>query len=129
MNADSLFAARSYVQRCRKYRTNKNNAFLVKRCRKKTIANFYNDKGLIIGVFSQNFKLYSIRQSVQIGYTDFTEDEVRRLVEELGNQFRGDRYHLMNNNCNHFSSALTQVNTSLKQNILSFCCGYFVENV
>jgi hypothetical protein len=34
---------------------------------------------------------------------------VRRIVTELGNQFRGDRYHLMNNNCNHFSSALTQV--------------------
>lgn len=50
------------------------------------------------------------RQSIQIGSTDFTEEEVRRIVEEIGNQFRGDRYHLMNNNCNHFSSSLTQVN-------------------
>lgn len=49
------------------------------------------------------------RQSIQIGSTDFTEEEVRRIVEEIGNQFRGDRYHLMNNNCNHFSSSLTQV--------------------
>lgn len=32
------------------------------------------------------------RQSVHIGYTDFSEDEVRRLVAELGKQFRGDRY-------------------------------------
>uniref|UniRef100_A0A1B0D5D7 Uncharacterized protein n=1 Tax=Phlebotomus papatasi TaxID=29031 RepID=A0A1B0D5D7_PHLPP len=52
---------------------------------------------------------FRFRQSIQIGCTDFTEEEVRRIVEELGNQFRGDRYHLMNNNCNHFSSALTQI--------------------
>lgn len=52
---------------------------------------------------------FRFRQSIQIGHTDFTEDDVRRLVEEIGNQFRGDRYHLMNNNCNHFSSSLTQV--------------------
>lgn len=52
---------------------------------------------------------FRFRQSIQIGCTDFTEDDVRRIVEEIGNQFRGDRYHLMNNNCNHFSSALTQI--------------------
>lgn len=51
------------------------------------------------------------RQSIQIGYTDFTEEDIKRIVNELGKQFRGDRYHLMNNNCNHFSSALTQVST------------------
>ncbi|XP_052742780.1 uncharacterized protein LOC112051215 isoform X2 [Bicyclus anynana] len=48
---------------------------------------------------------FRFRQSVHIGYTDFSEEEVRRLVTELGKQFRGDRYHLMNNNCNHFTSA------------------------
>lgn len=37
---------------------------------------------------------------------------MRRIIEEIGNQFRGDRYHLMNNNCNHFSSSLTQVSKS-----------------
>lgn len=52
---------------------------------------------------------FQFRQSIQIGYTDFNEEDVRRIVEELGNKFRGDRYHLMNNNCNHFSGALTEV--------------------
>lgn len=52
---------------------------------------------------------FQFRQSIQIGCTDFTYEEIRRIVDELGNQFRGDRYHLMNNNCNHFSSSLTQV--------------------
>lgn len=60
-------------------------------------------------VLTYSTHCFACRQSIQIGCTDFTEEEVRRIVEELGNQFRGDRYHLMNNNCNHFSGALTQV--------------------
>ncbi|KAL5285767.1 DESI2 family protein [Megaselia abdita] len=52
---------------------------------------------------------FRFRQSIQIGYTDFTAEDVRRIIAELGKQFRGDRYHLINNNCNHFSSALTQI--------------------
>lgn len=52
---------------------------------------------------------FRFRQSVQLGHTDFTEDEVKRIVGELGKEFRGDRYHLMNKNCNHFSGDLTQI--------------------
>lgn len=56
-----------------------------------------------------NFVFFFCRQSIEIGCTDFTEEEVRRIIDEIGNQYRGDRYHLMNNNCNHFSGSLTQV--------------------
>ncbi|KAG5678280.1 hypothetical protein PVAND_007968 [Polypedilum vanderplanki] len=52
---------------------------------------------------------FRYRQSIHIGWTEFSEEDVRRIIEEIGNQFRGDKYHLMNNNCNHFSSALTQI--------------------
>ncbi|XP_024940545.1 deubiquitinase DESI2 isoform X2 [Cephus cinctus] len=52
---------------------------------------------------------FRFRQSVHIGYTDFTEDDVCRIVAELGKDFRGDRYHLMNKNCNHFSSQFTHI--------------------
>ena len=52
---------------------------------------------------------YVYRQSIQIGSTEFSAEDIRRIIEEIGNQFRGDKYHLMNNNCNHFSSALTQI--------------------
>lgn len=55
------------------------------------------------------FIFHHRRQSVHIGYTDFTEEDVTRIVTELGKDFRGDRYHLMNKNCNHFSSQLTLV--------------------
>ncbi|XP_014234655.1 desumoylating isopeptidase 2-like isoform X2 [Trichogramma pretiosum] len=52
---------------------------------------------------------FRFRQSVHIGYTDFTEEDVNRIINELGKDFRGDRYHLMNKNCNHFSSQFTQI--------------------
>lgn len=71
-------------------------------------------------------KYKCFRQSVQIGYTDFTEEDIKRIVNELGKQFRGDRYHLMNNNCNHFTGALTQV-SCIKQSIIEFL--YYVCDV
>lgn len=50
------------------------------------------------------------RESIYIGYTDFNVSDVKRILSELGKDFRGDRYHLMNKNCNHFSGSLTKVN-------------------
>lgn len=53
--------------------------------------------------------LYIFRESIYIGNTDFTASDVKRILTELGKEFRGDRYHLMNKNCNHFSGSLTKV--------------------
>jgi hypothetical protein len=44
------------------------------------------------------------RESVQIGTTDFTKDEIEQIVVQMGRDFRGIDYHLMNKNCNNFSS-------------------------
>ncbi|XP_054928300.1 deubiquitinase DESI2-like isoform X3 [Dermacentor andersoni] len=52
---------------------------------------------------------FKYKQSILVGHTDFNQMDVRKIVEELGNEFRGDRYHLMNKNCNHFSGALTKI--------------------
>ncbi|KAG0422510.1 hypothetical protein HPB47_001671 [Ixodes persulcatus] len=52
---------------------------------------------------------FKYKQSVLLGYTDFNQSDVRKIVEEMGYEFRGDRYHLMNKNCNHFSGALGKV--------------------
>nr|CAD7459061.1 unnamed protein product [Timema tahoe] len=70
-----------------------------------------------LGVFHSGVEIYGTgeatldcnRQSVHVGHTDFTEDDVKRIVAELGKDFRGDRYHLMNKNCNHFSGSFTQI--------------------
>ncbi|XP_058807405.1 deubiquitinase DESI2 isoform X2 [Phymastichus coffea] len=52
---------------------------------------------------------FRFRQSIHIGYTDFTEEDVARIINELGKDFRGDRYHLMNKNCNHFSGQFINI--------------------
>ena len=49
------------------------------------------------------------RQTIHIGFTDFSPEDIRRITEQLGKEFRGDQYHLLNKNCNHFSQALVQV--------------------
>ncbi|KAL4238697.1 Desumoylating isopeptidase 2 [Mactra antiquata] len=52
---------------------------------------------------------FKFKESIVLGSTDFTMDEVTKIVEELGKQFKGDQYHLLNKNCNHFTAALTKI--------------------
>jgi len=54
---------------------------------------------------------FRYKQSVHLGNTDFTAHEVEKILEQLGKEYRGDRYHLMNRNCNHFSGAFSQILT------------------
>jgi len=52
---------------------------------------------------------FKFKEAICLGYTDFNPNDVRRITEEIGKEFRGDQYHLLNRNCNHFTAALVQV--------------------
>uniref|UniRef100_A0A0N5AKP4 DUF862 domain-containing protein n=1 Tax=Syphacia muris TaxID=451379 RepID=A0A0N5AKP4_9BILA len=56
----------------------------------------------------ENFRF---RESILLGETDFTAGDVRHMVQLLGHEYRGDKYHLISKNCNHFTSALAKTLT------------------
>ncbi|KAL0415404.1 UNVERIFIED_CONTAM: DeSI-like protein [Sesamum latifolium] len=45
---------------------------------------------------------FTFRKSILIGWTDMTPGEVRGMMEELADKYRGDAYNLITKNCNHF---------------------------
>jgi len=47
---------------------------------------------------------FRYKESIEIGQTDFTKQEIEQIVILLGREYRGIDYHLMNKNCNSFSS-------------------------
>ena len=55
------------------------------------------------------FFYHIYRESIILGTTDFTPSDVKKIIDQLGKEYRGDQYHLLNKNCNHFSSVMAQV--------------------
>ncbi|CAG0885142.1 unnamed protein product [Cyprideis torosa] len=54
---------------------------------------------------------FRFRESILLGHTSFTPDEVREMVDEIGEHFTGSSYHLTQRNCNHFTNILAQLLT------------------
>ncbi|KAG5441676.1 Desumoylating isopeptidase 2 [Clonorchis sinensis] len=52
---------------------------------------------------------YSYKSTIEVGHTDFTEADIALILEDMGPQYRGDQYHLLRRNCNHFSDAFIQI--------------------
>lgn len=48
------------------------------------------------------------RESVIVGETRASPEEVQQMVQSLGDSFRGTSYHLLQRNCNHFSDMLCE---------------------
>jgi hypothetical protein len=56
----------------------------------------------------ENFKF---KESQICGETDFTAYEIKKIVQQLGEDYRGDKYHLITKNCNHFSQMFVKMLT------------------
>jgi|UniRef100_A0AC35EV95 hypothetical protein len=56
----------------------------------------------------ENFKF---KESQICGETDFTAYEIKKIIQQLGEDYRGDKYHLITKNCNHFSQMLVKMLT------------------
>ncbi|EFO18453.1 hypothetical protein LOAG_10042 [Loa loa] len=56
----------------------------------------------------ENFKF---KESILIGETDFNATDIKHLIQMLGSEYRGDKYHLISKNCNHFTAALAKTLT------------------
>ncbi|KAM3268994.1 deSI-like protein [Capsicum chacoense] len=45
---------------------------------------------------------FRFRKAILIGWTEMSDGEVRRVMEELGEKYKGNAYNLISKNCNHF---------------------------
>lgn len=46
------------------------------------------------------------RESIYMGHTNFSPVEVQQLVYKMGESYRGNKYHLLQRNCNNFANDL-----------------------
>ncbi len=56
-----------------------------------------------------------IRESMTIGYTEYSAQDIHKIVAQLSQEFTGNSYHLFRRNCNHFTDAFIRV----KKKVLS----------
>ena len=52
---------------------------------------------------------FKFKRSIHLGYTDYNEEEIIHIVKELGQEWRGDCYHVMNKNCNNFTETIVWI--------------------
>jgi len=70
------------------------------------------ESGTSTGVYSQAPRFtptnypWKFKESIEVGETTLTKNEIKDLITVLKIEFTQNSYHLVNRNCNHFSEAL-----------------------
>jgi len=59
--------------------------------------------GLFVNEEPREHPVHVFKQSVPMGETELTEDEVNDLLDELADQWQGQDYDILNRNCTDFS--------------------------
>eukprot|EP00111_Clytia_hemisphaerica_P010756 TCONS_00031415-protein len=54
---------------------------------------------------------FTFKETIALGYTDFSESDLNELIEIMGKEYTGSSYHLIERNCNHFTSELSKLLT------------------
>ncbi|KAI7848469.1 PPPDE putative peptidase domain-containing protein [Circinella umbellata] len=64
----------------------------------------------LTGVFAVEPKIgppgVIFKQSISMGYTDLSEDEIGQTLQTISHEFGGTTYNLLTRNCNHFTDEL-----------------------
>ena len=55
---------------------------------------------------SENGEEIKFRESVVVGQTTMSRAEIKAVVDSLSRDYPGNTYHILTNNCNHFSADL-----------------------
>ena len=70
------------------------------------------------------------RCSITLGYINIHPHQVRAFIEDLASEYRGDTYHLISKNCNHFTDDVSNVLTGRSipgwVNRLAWLGNYFI---
>ncbi|KAF0484863.1 DUF862-domain-containing protein [Gigaspora margarita] len=51
----------------------------------------------------------TFKESVFMGHTSLSKEEVKNVIEELSKEWSGNSYNLLTRNCNHFTSDLCNI--------------------
>jgi len=71
-------------------------------------AHDYSSSGIFETVPRKTPGTVKFRDSYVVGTTKLNRQEVTQACRKLGETYRGDMYHLLLRNCNHFSNDMTQ---------------------
>ncbi|PVU97017.1 hypothetical protein BB561_000810 [Smittium simulii] len=71
---------------------------------------YYFGHGVVVSTSGQTQHGIPI-DIIDVGTTDIPEEIVTEIVDELSQIWTGEKYHLLNNNCNNFTNELTMMLT------------------